>query len=189
MECTLHCESCLFPFVLHLFCLFVYLFVWLPHGSHRGRYFMEIEKKNKAKVPWEAAKEAERESLTICNSSLWSLAASQPLKCMKRPCILMINSLFGLASSCIFLLVATGRVLTNSSKVQKELGQHAWKGSGGRAGSGHETPDTPLAHPQAWLGHLVGSMRSLRRLKLCPARGVQWRWWFLLQKFCPGLSC
>lgn len=61
MKCILHCESRLFPFVLHLFCFFVYLFVCLPHGSHRGRYFIEKEKKNKAKVPQEAAKESERE--------------------------------------------------------------------------------------------------------------------------------
>ena len=149
------------------FAFFVCLFAtWIPCG----RYFTETQKKMKPKS-YEMKQRSLRESLIIYNSSLWSLAASQLLKCTKHPCILMINSPFGLASSCIFLLVAIGRVLTDSGKAKKEWGWHAWKGSGGRKGSGHESPGKPWKHSHLGPEHSVGSMKSLRRLTMIPVRG------------------
>lgn len=116
---SLCCESNLFALLARLFCFFVcLLFVC---GSCKRKYFMERQKKMQP-ISCEKQQRSLRESLIICNSSLWSLAASQPLKCMKHPCILMINSPFGLASSCIFLLAAMRRILINSRKGSKNKG-------------------------------------------------------------------
>lgn len=153
-------------FLLVYTSFFYYLFVCLPHGSCRERYFTQREKKIKP-MSHEKQQMSLRKSLITCNSSLWSLAASQPLKYMKHPCIL-INSPFGLASSCIFLLVVIRKVLTNSSKAQKGIGPACMEGV--RRQESFWAQDTwhTYGTPQAGLGQSVGSNNSLRTHKMCP---------------------
>ena len=81
----------------------------------------------------------------------------------------MINSPFALASPCIFLLVATGRVLTDSGQAKKGMGLTVWKGSGDRKGM-HHLAHLPLGHPHTRPGHSVGS----RRRGVNPAGGLGW---------------
>lgn len=128
--------------MLICFCFF-FLFVSLPHGPTRKKTFHRDKERRKKKkwnqISWETAKKAARD-LIICNSSLCLKPSSlEPLKCMKQPCILMMNSPFGLASSCIFLLVAIGRVVTNLDRFKRNKrngvdmlrkGQEVAKGKG-----------------------------------------------------------
>lgn len=93
------------------------------YATCKRKYSMGREKKKKMNPG-----PCEKESPIICNFRLWSPEASQPLKCMKHPCILMIRSPFGLAGSCIFLLVTTRRLLTNSRKGSPP--KKVWSGGG-----------------------------------------------------------
>lgn len=135
-----------------------------------------------------------RESPVICNSSLWSPAAPLPLKYMKHPCILMINSSFGLASSCILLLVAMRRILTHSREgSEKGVGGcvlEAWKGQeAGKVQGLRYLPRVRNITCVTWA--ISGVHEVTEALQMSPEGGAggQRRGGFLLQEFCWGLAC
>lgn len=173
-----------FEFVLPFLCICLFA-TWIP----RGRYFMETEK-DETKILWDAAKEPERESEDLQFQSLKpsSLLALEVHETPLHPCD---KFSFWVSQLMHFSVSSNPESPNDSGKIQKEWGWHAWQGSGDRKGSGHKTPGTAMEHPHAGRGGSAGSTRALRRLKMNPARGPggHWRSSFLLEKFCPELTC